>query len=87
MTATETTRHDARPLTHDDVTAVLGPLPDAKIAAIIESGATVADLEQAKIWLAGSNDAMADLQRQASGAVAAVCDIVTADEVDPDREP
>ena len=35
----------------DDVVAILGPLSDAAIAAIVVSGATQRDLVEAKAWL------------------------------------
>jgi hypothetical protein len=42
--------------THGDVRDVLGDMDDAKMLAIIALRPTVADLEEASMWLAGDTD-------------------------------
>lgn len=63
-----------------DVISVLGPIPDARVTAIVATGATVEQLEEAAAWAAGASDAMAELERPVSGPVAAIYDILTAEE-------
>lgn len=66
--------------TADDALEILGPLPDERIAAILATGATVRQLEEAAAWAAGESDVMGQMRRPVSGPVAAVYDILTANE-------
>ena len=58
----------------------MGPLADARITAIVATGATIVQLEEAAAWAAGESDAMGELERPVSGPVAAIYDILTAEE-------
>lgn len=78
MTETERKRIQA---TADDAVEILGHLPDERIAAILATGATVQQLEEAAAWAAGESDVMGQMRRPVSGPVAAVYDILTANEV------
>lgn len=42
--------------THDDVTSVLGNLDPGQLLAIMSLRPTIADLEEASVWLAGDAD-------------------------------
>jgi hypothetical protein len=42
--------------THDDVTGVLGNLDPEQLLAIMSLRPTIADLEEASVWLAGDAD-------------------------------
>ena len=66
--------------TASDAAEILGPLPDERIAAILATGATVRHLEEAAAWAAGESDVMGQMRRPVSGPVAAVYDILTANE-------
>jgi len=66
--------------TADDAVEIFGPLPDARIAAILATGATVRQLEEAAAWAAGESDVMGQMRRPVSGPVAVVYDILTANE-------
>ncbi len=66
--------------TASDVLEILGPMPDERIAAILATGATVRELEEAAAWATGESDVMGELRRPVSGPVADVYDILTADE-------
>lgn len=66
--------------TASDAVEILGPLPDARIAAILATGATVRQLEEAAAWAAGESDVMGQMRRPVSGPVAAVYEILTANE-------
>ncbi len=65
------------PLTAEQIVDIVGPLTDARIMAIIATGATVEEVEEAAAWADGENDVMADLRIRATGPVAAVYDILT----------
>ena len=67
-------------LTRDEVIRVLGRVNDAKIAAIIASGASLRELEQAAAWALGESDILGKLPDHASPAMARVYDILTAEE-------
>ena len=69
-----------RPLSHEDVTGVVGALDDDKIAAIIATGATMEDLVEAYAWASDETDALADSEKSLSGTVAEVYDILISDE-------
>ena len=71
---------DLRKAKAGDAIEIFGPLPDARIAAILATGATVQQLEEAAAWAAGESDVMGQMRRPVSGPVAAVFDILTANE-------
>ena len=66
--------------TASDTVEIFGPMPDARIAAILATGATVEELEEAAAWAAGESDVMGDMRRPVVGPVAAVYEILTAEE-------
>lgn len=71
-------------LTRDQVIEICGRLDDMKIAGIIGTGATTAELMEARTWL-GSDDYLATaLGRSPSGRVARLLEILKADEPDWD---
>jgi hypothetical protein len=67
-------------LSRAEVARVCGDILDWKIKAIIESGATVAELEAAAAWAAGADEVLGEEREPLTGATAAVYDILTADE-------
>lgn len=75
----ETTR-DAAPVTAEQIVDIVGPLTDARIMAIIATGANVEEIEEAGAWADGESDVMGDLRLRATGPVAAVYDILRAEE-------
>jgi hypothetical protein len=52
---------------------------DAKITAIIDTGANLAEIEQALVWASGDSDIGDDAAHPLEGAVARVYEILTAD--------
>jgi hypothetical protein len=52
---------NVRSLTPQDVREIVGDLDDAKIAAILATGANAEQLEEAMAWAAGESDVMGDL--------------------------
>ena len=74
-------------LTREEVTRIVGRIDDAKAVAIIESGASLQELEQAAAWAEGESDVMGEARAHASPTVIAVYEILTAEEKFPeDRE-
>ena len=77
------TRHPApaaSPLSRDLILGVTGPIDDAKVAAIEASGGSLEELEAAAAWATGQSDVMGGLRLRASGRVALLHEILTADE-------
>ena len=68
------------PLTHDAVCRIAGNMDDSKVAAVLATGASVEQLEEAVAWATGESDVMGDLRLPLTGRVAALYDILTADE-------
>jgi hypothetical protein len=76
-----------RGLTPQDVRDIAGDLDDAKIAAILATGASAEQLEEAMAWASGESDVMGDLERPLAGVVARLCDILmTGEEFPEDRD-
>lgn len=69
-----------------DAVEILGPMPDARLAAILATGATTRQIEEAAAWAAGASDVMGQMRRPVSGPVAAVYDILTASEAFADEQ-
>lgn len=67
-------------VTQQEIKGILGNLDDASIAAILEIGPSVKELEEAMAWASGESDVMGELERPLDGAVASVYDILTQDE-------
>ncbi len=63
-----------RPVTSDDVLYIAGNLEDAKVAEIVATKATVAELIEARQWVV-SNDTPG-LHRQKSPRVLRLCEIL-----------
>jgi len=71
--------------TRDDVIHLLGDISDHKVVEILETGATLEQLEEAAAWLAGESDVMGEERLPLTGASAKVYDIIARDEL-PVRE-
>ncbi|HEY0838155.1 MAG TPA: hypothetical protein VGE72_29860 [Azospirillum sp.] len=71
-------------VTRDQVIEICGPLDDMRIAGIIATGATAAEVMEAYTWL-GSDDYLATAtHRQPAGRVARIVEVLKADEPDWD---
>jgi hypothetical protein len=77
---------DAPPVTAADVRHVAGPVADATVAAVLKSEPSVADLEVAASYLRGEGSEVDRLGHRASGKVAQICDILSADALYADEE-
>lgn len=71
-------------LTRDHVIEICGRLDDLKIAGIIGTGATTAELMEARTWLAADDYLAVALGHAASGRVAKLVELLKADEVEWD---
>lgn len=65
--------------TRDDVTTILGPIDIDQVLAILALHPTVAEVEQASLWLSGDNDVFG-AEPPIKGAAAEIISIVTANE-------
>ena len=66
-------------LTHEQIIEIVGDIGDARAAAIIATGATIEELEEAVAWAAGESDVMGDLRLHASPVVGQIYDLLTAE--------
>jgi hypothetical protein len=71
-------RNGTSKATASDVKAILGPMSDTRMTAILAVGATIQEIEAAAAWAAGESDVMGQLRRPVSGPVAKVYDIISA---------
>ena len=75
------------PLTADLIAESLGDIGDAKTAAVLATGATVEEFEEALAWASGESDVMGELEKRLDGAAALVYDILITEEKFPEQEP
>ncbi len=71
------------PISPAELKAILGDIDDAKVIEIIELKPTLAELEEAAVWATGDGDVLAKGGRPLAGTVAAVLEILTADDEEP----
>ena len=81
----EAARPTGHRLSRDEVAALVGDLGDAKIAEILATGATAADVNEAIAWAEAESDVMGKLGKRLGGRAARVYDILmTRKEVEPE---
>jgi hypothetical protein len=80
----QVSEHNPSSLTPQDVRDIAGDLDDAKIAAILATGANAEQLEEAMAWASGESDVMGDLERPLAGVVARLHDILMTGEEFPE---
>ena len=69
-----------RPATLAEIRHMVGDVEAAKLEAILATGATPGEIEQAMAWVAGESDVMGgELERPLSGPVAAVYEILASE--------
>ncbi len=69
------------PLSGDDIRKLAGRVADHTVVAILETGASIADLEVALIYARGEGDYVDRIGHPLSGKVAQVSDILAKDEL------
>ena len=78
MTGTPGTKQRAATLA--EIRQMVGDVEAAKLEAILATGATPPQIEEAMAWVAGESDVMGgELQRPLSGPVAAVYEILSSE--------
>jgi hypothetical protein len=77
---------DRETVSRDEIERVLGRVPDDLAVAIIETGATLEDLEVAEQWASGADEVMGKTRHPLSGVAAAVYDLLVADQTAEERE-
>ena len=72
-------------LTNRQVTDILGHYDDIRVVEIIETGATAAELVEAKRWLAGDRRSLGDGQPLRPAIVAELYEILSAEDPEWDE--
>lgn len=80
MMADSTGGRTGASLTHDDIIAVCGDMLDWKVKAILDTGASLAELEAARAWSVGADEVLGEERAPLSGVTAQVYDILIAGE-------
>ena len=85
MIAAKTAKRGAdKPRQPQGISGPLRHLDDSKIAAIIATGATLAQVEEALLWAEGESDVLGKTDHPLTGAAARVYDILTVEEAFPE---
>ena len=63
----------------DEIVAILGPLDEDKLIALVNLRPTVAEVEEASVWLDGDRDVF-DAEPPLKGTAAEIVTLLTADE-------
>ena len=71
---------DKPKVTAEQIIDIVGPLTDARVMAVIATGATIEQIEEAATWADGESDVMGDLRLPGTRPVAAVYDILRTEE-------
>ena len=69
-----------RTITPEDVIQVIGRIEDERIVAIVATGGTLEQLEEAAMYAEQEDDVMGELRKPLTGAVADIYDILTRDQ-------
>jgi hypothetical protein len=75
------------PATPQDVTRLFGAVSDHTLLKVIETGATLEQLEQVAMWLAQEDDVMGEALRPLTGVPAEILEWLERDEGFPEEEP
>jgi hypothetical protein len=67
-------------LIHDTVVKIVGPIDDLRATEIIGTGASEAELVEAKRWVAGYKRTLGDDEDLRPSVVTRLCDILRAEE-------
>jgi hypothetical protein len=66
--------------TGEDLHQILGDMDDSTAVAILALHPTVAQLEEARVWLSGAGDVLGKEHRPLDGVVAQIFDMLTVEE-------
>jgi DNA polymerase III gamma/tau subunit len=84
MKAMKVSKDPTRSITPQDVRDIVGALDDAKVAALLATGAKPEELEEAMAWASGESDVMGELERPLEGVVARLYEILMSGEEFPE---
>jgi hypothetical protein len=73
-------------LTREEIRTIVGDLDDGRIAEIIATGATAAELLEAFTWLNENEELPQQTERAPKGRVAQLCEILAANEITEEEE-
>lgn len=71
---------------HDDVTRLFRGVSDHTVVKVLDTGATVEQLEEVGLWLAQEDDVLGDERRPLTGVPAQVADWLERDEGYPEED-
>ena len=74
-----------RPATAAEILEITGPLEDAVVMRILETGATPAEVLEAFTWATADDQIGTELERGPRGVVTRVYEILTLEEPEPDE--
>ncbi|MCX7629183.1 MAG: hypothetical protein N2038_02930 [Geminicoccaceae bacterium] len=75
---------EARP-SLSEIARLIGDDDPEKLARILATGATIAEIEKALLWASGTQDVLGEAPPPLEGPAARVYDILTADQFEDDR--
>lgn len=76
----------AKTASRNDVTRLFGALSDHTLLRVLETGATLDQLEEVAMWIAQEDDVMGEARRPLTGIPAQVLDWIEQDELLPDED-
>jgi hypothetical protein len=76
---------NSRAATAEEIVKIVGPLDDAVLMRIIETGATAAEVLEAFTWTTADDQIGTELERGPRGVVAQVYEILKLEEPEPDE--
>jgi hypothetical protein len=77
--------HDSRPATAEEIIHILGPLEDAVLMQILETGASPSEVLEAFTWLSDDDQIGTELEHRPRGAAARVSEILEREQPEPDE--
>ena len=76
---------EPQPLTASQIVDIVGPLDDAVLLEILQSGATAAEVLEAFTWVNANDQIATETEHGPRGAVLRVCEILARQEPEPDE--
>ena len=75
---------ESQPATAEEIVRILGPLDDAVLLSILETGASPSEVLEAFTWFSDDDQIGTELERRPRGAAAQVLEILEREEPEPD---
>ena len=74
-----------QPLTTSQIVEIVGPLYDAVLLEILQSGATASEVLEAFTWVNATDQIGTEIEHGPRGAVLRVCEILERQDLEPDE--